>query len=49
MVNLDNFALVEENMLVAADSRWDSFWVAFIIQGVNQPYKRSQKVSKSPF
>jgi len=36
-------------MLAAPESRLGLFWVAFIVQGVNQPYELSQNVSKSPF
>jgi hypothetical protein len=35
-------------MFAAADSRQGLFYVAFIVQALHQPYKRSQKVPKSP-
>jgi hypothetical protein len=48
VTNISWNSLIEENRIAAPDLRQDSFLVAFIIQALNQPYKRSQKVPKSP-
>lgn len=47
--SLNNFfSLIEKNMFVAPDLCLDSFWVAFVIQALHQPYELSLNVPFCP-